>query len=425
MKPPASQQLDLSGASRDLPAPVRPRYGIPWPLVLFVATLLGLVSTMLAWQLTQTLERTGTYFRWLAVLNFAYWYAWAAFTPAIVWLSQRFRFERQGLLPAVAVHLPAVALFSLAHIGIMQAAQWWLVTSEGGVFSWWEEAQRAALVNLDWEMMTYWAIVGLSHALLYYRESRDRALRASQLETRLVEAQLKTLQQQLQPHFLFNTLNSISVLMHRDVALADRTLVRLSDLLRLTLERLGEPEVTLEAELDMLRKYLDIERVRFADRLVVRFDISPETHQAMVPTLLLQPLVENAIKHGVAKKKGAGHIDITTRRDHEKLWIEVRDDGVGLSEDALTALHKGIGISTTRARLQHQYGADYRFEFHRLVEGVAVVVAVPWTCANAAGREESSVEERESRPLAVDRRGGLGATGRPAARRALADRGVT
>jgi len=330
-------------------------------------------------------ERSGTYFRSLVVLNCAYWYTWALFTPTIVWLSQRFRFERQGLLRALAVHLPAVLVFSLAHIAAMQGAQWWLVTSAGGDFSFVSEAQRAALINLDWEMMTYWAIVGLSHALLYYRESRDRELRASQLETRLVESQLKTLQQQLHPHFLFNTLNAISCLMHRDVAAADRTLVRLSDLLRLTLERLGEQEVTLEAELDFLRKYLEIERTRFADRLKVRFSVADEALDAMVPTLLLQPLVENAIKHGVARRAGPGHIDVTARREQDKLWIEIRDDGVGLSEDGLTALHKGIGVSTTRRRLQHQFGADFRFEFHRLAQGVAVVVVVPWRLADSAG----------------------------------------
>ena len=405
MKPPPDQQLDLSGAARDLPISVRPRYGVPWPLVLLVATVLGIVSTTLAWQLTMSLERTATYFRWLVVLNCAYWYTWAAFTPSIVWLSQRFRFERQALVRALVVHVPAVLLFSLAHIGVMQGAQWWLVTSEGGVYAWWPQAQRAALVNLDWEMMTYWAIVGLSHALLYYRESRDRELRASQLETRLVEAQLKTLQQQLHPHFLFNTLNAISTLMHRDVAAADRTLVRLSDLLRLTLERLGNQDVTLDEELDFLRKYLDIERTRFADRLIVQFDIAPETLSAFVPTLLLQPLVENAIKHGVARKAGAGHIEVMARRDHDKLCIEIRDDGVGLSEDALTALHKGIGVSTTRARLQHQFGADYRFEFHRLSQGVAVIVAVPWRVKAAdsvQGAVEASLGARRIREVRAE-----------------------
>jgi sensor histidine kinase YesM len=164
----------------------------------------------------------------------------------------------------------------------------------------------------------------------------------------------------------------------------------------LTLERLGDQEVTLEEELDFLRKYLDIERTRFADRLVVRFDISPETLPALVPTLLLQPLVENAIKHGVARKSGAGHIDVRAHREGDKLWIEVRDDGVGLSEDALTALHKGIGISTTTARLQHQFGADYRFEFHRLSQGVAVVVAIPWRVRPATHAAPGATEERSN-----------------------------
>ena len=303
---------------------------------------------------------------------------WALFTPSIVRLSQRFRLERQGLGRAVLVHLPAVAVYSLAHIAAMGAVQWWLVTHDGRPFSWWYEVKRSALQNFDWEMMTYWAIAGLSHALLYYGESRRRALRASQLETRLVEAQMAALQQQLQPHFLFNTLHAISALMHSDVEAADRTLMRLSDLLRMTLENMGQQEITLQAELDFLGKYLEIEQTRFADRLVVTFEVHPDTLDTLVPTLLLQPLVENAIKHGISNKPGPGHIRITARPDNGKLWIEVRDDGRGLSETALIALQKGIGVSTTRARLQHLFGADFRFEFHHLEEGVAVVIALPW-----------------------------------------------
>ncbi|MBA2259836.1 MAG: histidine kinase [Acidobacteria bacterium] len=314
MKPPADRHLDLSGAGCDLPLPARPRHAVGWPLLLFGATLLGLASAGLAWQLSTWLGRSITGFALLVLINCTCWYA------------------------------------------------------------------AAAAVN---------------YALLYYRQSRERAVRASHLETRLVEAQLKTLHQQLHPHFLFNTLHAISTLMHRDVDAADRTLVRLSDLLRLTLERLGEQEVTLGAELDFLRKYLEIERTRFADRLVVRYEVQPEALDALVPTLLLQPLVENAIKHGVARKTGAGHIDITARRDHDKLWIEVRDDGVGLSEDALTALQKGIGVSTTRARLQHQFGADYRFEFHRLAQGVGVVVAVPWRVRPFEGIHDVQGEQHE------------------------------
>ena len=314
MKPPADRLLDLSGAGCDLPLPVRPRPAFRWPVVSLVATVLGLASALVAWQLTATLGRSVASFILLAVITCAYWYAAAA---------------------------------------------------------------------------------ALNYALLYYRESRERALRAAQLETQLAEAQLKTLRQQLHPHFLFNTLHAISALMHSDVDAADRTLMRLSDLLRLTLERLGEQEITLDAELEFLRKYLEIERTRFGDRLIVQYDIQPETAGALVPTLLLQPLVENAIKHGVARKSGIGHINITARRDHDKLRVEVRDDGVGLSEDALTALQKGIGVSTTRVRLQHQFGADYRFEFHRLSQGVGVVVAVPWKVRPNGGAQNVEREQHE------------------------------
>jgi two-component system, LytTR family, sensor kinase len=378
MKPLADRRSDLYGSGTDVPAPPRVLHGVRWPVVFAFATALGVLSTALAWQFTRWLQRPEIGWQTLATLNFAFWYLWALATPAIVWLSQHFRFERGKLTRAFAVHLPAVVIASIGHIVSMQAIQWWIATLEDRHFAWWTEVEHAAVQYFDWEMITYWAIVGLSHALLYYRESRGRAVRAAQLEVKLAEAQLTTLQQQLHPHFLFNTLHAISALMHRDVEAADRMLMRLSDLLRITLENLGQSEVSLQTELDFLGKYLQIEQTRFMDRLTVRFDVQPEALETRVPCLLLQPLVENAIKHGVAKKAGAGHIDISAHRDGDKLLIEVRDDGVGLSEDALTALQKGIGVSTTRARLHHLFGADFRFEFHRLPEGLAVVVAVPW-----------------------------------------------
>jgi two-component system, LytTR family, sensor kinase len=390
MKPPSDRLLDMTGAGIDLPAPARPRYGLRRHVVLGVATLLAVLSSALALSFTRALGRPTTNWVPLVVLNATYWYVWALFTPSIVWLSQHFRFERQGLMRAIAIHVPSVAIFSFAHIAVMSGVQLWL--SSTPTYPYWGEVKRSALLNFDWEMMTYWAIAGLSHAVLYYRESRDRALRAAQLETELVEARMAALQHQLQPHFLFNTLHAVSTLMHKDVHAADRTLMRLSDLLRMTLENLGQQENTLKSELDFLAKYLEIEQTRFADRLVVRFDIAPDALDALLPTLLLQPLVENAIKHGISKKSGPGHIDIRARQEHDKLWIEVRDDGLGLSDSALAALQKGIGVSTTRARLQHRFGADFRFEFHRLEQGVAVVVAVPWRTSRPADRTQVSDE---------------------------------
>jgi signal transduction histidine kinase len=378
MKLQPATRVERPDTGTDLPARTQPRYGLRWQVVLLAATGLGLISSAVAWQFTLSLGKPVVYWRSLLILNCSYWYVWALFTPVIVWLSQHFRFERRGLWRALIVHLPSVCIFSFGHIAAMSGVQLWLATMAGTPFAWWPDVQRSALQNFDWEMITYWAIAGLSHAVLYYRESRDRALRTSQLETKLVEAQLTALQQQLHPHFLFNTLHAISALMHKDVEAADRTLMDLSDLLRLSLDNTGNHEVPLKVELEFLEKYLRIEQTRFADRLTVHFDIQPETLDARVPNLILQPLVENAIKHGVARKSGPGHIQITTRRDGDKLWMEVRDDGVGLSEDGWRALHKGIGVSTTRERLLRLFGADFRFEFHRHNPGLAVIVALPW-----------------------------------------------
>src|SRR4030095_12523073 len=146
-------------------------------------------------------------------------------------------------------------------------------------------------------MMAYWAILGAFHSVTYYNEFQDRALKASRLETRLAEAQLQALQRQLHPHFLFNTLNAISALMHRDVAAADQMLARLSDLLRIALDQRGAQEVALKDELEFLEKYLEIEQTRFGDRLVVRYDVEAESLDAQVPNLILQPLVENSVRH--------------------------------------------------------------------------------------------------------------------------------
>ena len=299
----------------------------------------------------------------------------------------------------------------------MEAVHWWLARSAGQAATpGGRRCSASALLYLDWEMMTYWAIVGLSHALLYYRESRDRELRAAQLETRLVEAQLKTLQQQLHPHFLFNTLHAISALMHRDVEAADRMLMQLSDLLRITLEHLGQQEVTLDAELDFLSKYLEIEQTRFADRLVVRFDIQPETLDALrARACCCSRWSRTPSSTAWRGKSGPGHIDITARRDGDKLRLEVRDDGVGLSEDALTALQKGIGVSTTRARLQHLFGADYRFEFHRLPQGLAVIVACRGGRPAAQRRRPTDAADASRQP---DRRASM--VRRPAAAMAAA-----
>ena len=350
------------------------------PRVIFgVATALGFFSGFQGFYYVSTFTDWPASLPFLLALNLGYWYSWACLTPAILWLSRWAPLERETWRRAVAVHVPGVFVATTLHIALTVASQTvtvWIVGLEQR--SWQQEAQRMFFNHFDWEMMTYWAIVLLSHALRYHGEARDRALRESQLETRLVEAQLQALQRQLQPHFLFNTLNTISALMHRNVDAADNMIARLSDLLRLSLQTVGVQEVPLKQELDFLSKYLEIEQTRFRDRLTVVFAVEPDTLDALVPNLMLQPLVENAIKHGIGPKPTPGRIEIRTRRAGSLLEVEVRDDGVGLSAARLTDFNRGVGLANTRSRLRHLYGSSHRFEFRQPPGGgLSVLIAVP------------------------------------------------
>jgi len=376
-------------------AEMHSRDGYVRPRVIFgVATALGAFSGFQAFYYVSTFTEWPASLPFLFALNLGYWYSWACLTPAILWLSRRAPLERSSWKRAVAVHIPGVFLCTVAHIAMAVASQTaivWIVGQEQR--AWWQEAQRMFFNNFDWEMMTYWAIVGLSHALRYNGEARDRELRESQLETHLVEAQLQALQRQLQPHFLFNTLNTISALMHRDVDAADNMIAKLSDLLRISLHNVGTQEVPLKEELDFLSKYLEIEQSRFRDRLTVVFDVQPDTLDALVPHLVLQPLVENSIKHGIGPRPTPGRIEIRSRRTGSLLELEVKDNGLGLSAARLTDFNRGVGLANTRSRLQHLYGSSHRFEFRQPAGGgLSVLVAIPLV-ELAVEAHEDMVEE--------------------------------
>jgi two-component system, LytTR family, sensor kinase len=251
-------------------------------------------------------------------------------------------------------------------------------------------AQRIYLTNLDWALMTYSAIVGLSYAFAYYRESRARAVRAAHLEARLAEARLKTLEAELHPHFLFNTLHAISTLVHTQPESADRMISRLSDLLRITFDRSGAACVPLQEELEFLQKYLEIEQTRFEDRLTVDYEIDPDTLDAEVPRLILQPLVENAIKHGVAPRTGPGTVSIASRHDGSQLCLMVRDNGVGLSGGDRAKLHHGVGLANTRDRLECLYGAAHALDFIEAGEGLTVEMRLPFHRVSSGSDETAT-----------------------------------
>jgi len=220
-------------------------------------------------------------------------------------------------------------------------------------------------------------IVAVSHAFDYYRKYRERELRTAELEKRLVQAKLQALQMQLNPHFLFNTLHSISSLMHKDVEAADKMITRLSDLLRAALAGADTQEVTLRQELNLLQLYLSIEQIRFGNRLSVKMEIAPDTLEAQVPNLILQPLVENAIRHGIEPRARPGCIELRSQRQDSRLALVVSDNGAGISGNG--AVKEGVGLSNTRARLRELYGETHRFELVRPeAGGVRIELSLPF-----------------------------------------------
>jgi len=349
-----------------------------------VATALGIFSGLQAYNYVALFTDRKQPFHILLALNVTYWYAWAVLVPGMFWMARRYRFGRHTWKRAAAAHVVAVIVFTFVH-SVLAVSSHVLIMKVllGRDVSWWTHLYDRFFLNFDWEMMTYWAVVGLSHALDFHRESRERELTEAQLRTRLAEAQLQALQRQLHPHFLFNTLNTISALMHRNVEAADEMLEKLSDLLRLTLDRVGTQHVPLSDELDFVKKYLEIEKTRFGERLQVHFDVAPDTLDALVPNLMLQPLVENALRHGIAPKIGGGRVDIIAGHDGTTLRLEVRDNGVGMAPDMLDTFH-GVGLGNTRSRLQHLYGSNHRFEV-RAPSGVglAVMMEIPFVSETA------------------------------------------
>ena len=352
---------------------------VPLRVIFGVATALGFFSAFAAFYFVSTFTDKPASFGLLLTLNLGYWYSWAALTPAILCLTRRFPLDRASWKTAIPVHIAGVVMATSLHVVLSVALRIATYYAIGeSLDTWLHEAQEMLFLNFDWEMMTYWTIVGVGMAMKYMLEARARELNAAQLETRLVEARLHTLQRQMQPHFLFNTLNTISALMHRDVEAADAMIARLSDLLRMSLHRVGVQEVTLKEELDFLSKYLEIEQTRFRDRLTVVFDVQADTLDALVPNLLLQPLVENAIKHGLGPRPTPGQVAVRARINGAMLELDVQDNGVGLSAARLTDFNRGVGLSNTRSRLDHLYGSLHRFEFRQPAEGgLLVCIAIP------------------------------------------------
>jgi two-component system LytT family sensor kinase len=378
-----------------------------WVAVVIGWTLIGLIFTLNYYLFADhyvAIFRQPPTLPQMLIWELPYWFLWAALSPVVFWLTRRFPLQRGRMLVNSGVHVGACVVLSVLHRAAYLIIGWLLhvavyrhlSSSISDVFSF------LLLFNLQTGFMSYGTVLLVSYVIDYYRRYQNEELKISRLKTDLAEAQLQTtqaqlqsLKMQLQPHFLFNTLNSISTLLDEDVEAADEMLARLGDFLRLTLDNSGAEEVTLQEELGSLRCYLEIEQVRFQDRLTVLMEIEPETLKALVPNLILQPIVENAIRHGIVEEIGKGRIEIHSSRSNGMLLLQVRDNGPGLHADAATgrgANKRGLGFTLTRERLERLYAARQRFCLEDAVRGgVQVTLEIPFVTPGSKG-----VEARES-----------------------------
>ena len=346
---------------------------VGFTLVLFgVATVIGVLYSIERYFYSR-LVGTPMPLTELVPAELVFTYAWALLTPLVMSGARKFPVWGRPNFRHWSIQISAMVAFIIAHLALFSTATVLLdprttLSSLPMIFG------QSLLTWTVLDALVFAAIIVVHHAVVYYRVSKDRALRASQLEARLAQSQLQMLRMQLQPHFLFNTLHSISALMHKDVRRADSMIAALSDLLRMSLQNIGAQEVPLQTELEFLQRYMEIMTLRFGERLTVHMDVDPEARDARVPNLFLQPLVENSFRHGFGDL-GAGSIRISVRRDGDMLRCDVVDDGRGLR-----AGHKeGVGLAATRQRLAHLYGDRQVFSLRGAPgEGVHVTMAIPF-----------------------------------------------
>jgi two-component system LytT family sensor kinase len=355
-------------------------------LIWAIWTFIGIIFTLQGY-FTSYRSVKPVYFLDSAYLQMTWSYLWALATPLVLFAASRMPIERNNWIRSSLLHVPISIILS----GIVTALGYvvvWLYWDwpKGMPFSL-ERMSRFVVGNFSEGIGIYLLIALTSYAFSYYRQYREGQLRTLQLEAQLSQAQLQALKMQLQPHFLFNTLHSISALLNKDPAAARTMITRLGDFLRLTLENSGSQEVTLQQEMEFLSCYLEIERIRFQNRLVTRMDVDLPTLLAKVPNLILQPIVENAIRHGIAPRSTPGLIEIEAKQQNGTLRIQVRDNGPGLSKHRTSDIlfKKGLGLANTETRLERLYGAAHLFDLSNNPDGgLIVTLEIPFHKDGAA-----------------------------------------
>ncbi len=348
---------------------------------IFVIAVWVLLALFMSNQLYEAYLQSDKPITWLTalIMEMAYVTMWILLAPVVWRLSLRFKFDRRSWFFSGVIHIIAGMLLSSLTMALRTVLQWAIINNFQTSLSW-QNVMNAAFTYYDYGIMSYLLLLLISYAFIYYERFRERDIAAAVLETQLTQAQLQSLKMQLHPHFLFNTLHAIAVLIRKNENQnAIRMLTGLSDLLRYSLNNTHAQEVALKQELEMLDLYLKIQQTRFQDRLSVSIEVQPDALEAQIPNFLLQPLVENAIQHGVAPLAQEGNIQIQAVRENGMLSISIRDNGAGVISSQKELQTQGIGLSNTIARLDKLYGASYRFCLGNHPEGGAIVsVSIPY-----------------------------------------------
>lgn len=357
-------------------------------LIWVIWTFVGIVFTLQSYFTSFRSERPVS-FSDSVYLQMTWSYLWALATPLVLFAASRLPIERHNWLRNSLTHVPISIALSVIVTAIGHVFVWlYFGLPMGRGFSF-ERLSRFVVANFSEGIGIYLLIALISYSFSYYRRYREGQIRTLQLEAQLSQAQLEALKMQLHPHFLFNTLHSISALLNKDPEVARRMITRLGDFLRLTLENSGAQEVTLQKEMEFLRCYLEIERIRFQDRLVTRLDVSNQVLDAKVPNLILQPIVENAIRHGITPRSTPGIIAIEAKPHNGAVRIQIRDNGPGLpthrSSDIL--FRKGLGLKNTETRLERLYGAAHVFDLANDPDGgLVVTLEIPFKNGSSASQ---------------------------------------
>lgn len=353
-------------------------------IILGVFTLFGCFSTIQFWLfmsmhgMPMPPYGSTTSFLLIAFISLLQWYLWALLTPLLHWISRTCPIRSQSLTKDIQINLSLSIAIVVGKLFIDESLDCF--------FRFPPDKSEPLLQRFFFSAMSprsfmyfliYWTIMAFIYSLQYNKKLREREVVSSQLEAQLAQAQLNALKMQLQPHFLFNTLNSISSLLRENVDAADDMITNLSDMLRYSLNNINVQEATLREEIDFLQHYLDIEQIRFQDRLITEIKIDPAALEARVPSMMLQPIVENSIRHGISKQSLPGKVLIHARRNQNTLEITVIDTGAGFSSDNGV---EGIGLSNTRERLEKLYGSSFTLNFERSPNHETIVrISIPYS----------------------------------------------